>query len=74
MMLVEHHAVEAEFLGYHLVVEILVEKLRALGWIEEAVGHPEEALDFQNLVFGNVKIRPFSEIHYVHIKPSVSVL
>ena len=73
-MLIQHHAVEAEFLGYHLVVEILVEELRALGRIEKAVRHPEEALDFQNLVFGNVKIRPFSEIHYVHIKPSVSVL
>ena len=73
-MLVEHHAVEAELLGQHLVVEILIEKLRALDRIEVTVGHTEEALDFQNFVLGNVMVRPFSEVHYVHIKPSVSVL
>ena len=43
-MLVEHHAVEAELFGHHLLVEIFVEQLAALDRVEMLFGIPEETV------------------------------
>ena len=66
VMLVERHAVEAEFLAVDLVVDVLVEEPGALRRVEILVGESEEAALFDNFVFGDWIIAALGEKHQLH--------
>jgi hypothetical protein len=66
MMLVEHHAVEAEFVAVDLLVQILVQQLRALLRVEKGVGQTKKTAAFQYFFFRHVMVRALGEPHDMH--------
>src|SRR5215510_7717440 len=73
VMLVQHHAVEAELFGEDLLVEILIEQLSALDRIEMFVFDTEET-GLDDFVIGNIPVWTFSEVHQMHRDPSFRAL
>ena len=67
-MLVQGKGVETELFGIAVFVEVVVIVVRRLFTVEKSVGYREEGPVLQNLFFGQLAIRPFGEVTYLHVE------
>jgi len=66
VVLIEHHAIEAQFLGVEFFVQVAIEQRPRLYGIQKAVGNTEETCVADHFFFGDRSVGPLGKGRNVH--------
>jgi hypothetical protein len=67
-MLVQCEHVEAQIFSVTVFIKIVMVVVGCLFTVEKFIGNCEERAVLQNLFFGQLAIRPFGEVTYLHVE------